>query len=377
MNFGSRDTGSSCAGWPWGLLGLLGLVLLVEGGVARHELVIRNEWGATWDIAGQMARRDAAKCAVLCLGDSLVKFGLTPRRIEARSGLRAWNLALPAGPAPASYFLLRRALEAGARPKFVVLDFMPHLLGDGLEHNAPSWPHLLEFRECLDLAWSARDPFLPGAVMAAGLIPTLRDCNELRAAIMAVLRGRNAFSAETRRLHHHCLRRNRGAEVADAPPEHAWAGRIAEWTRELFPNTWHCHALNATYVDRILNMAEAHGIAVYWLLPPLSPAVQERRQRLGADLEYDRFVDDVRATHPSVRVLDARHSGYDNAAFVDPIHLNRHGARALSEAVADQLARDHGGAAGPSWVTLPLYKEFEWSPSTARLADGHLEQVRR
>ena len=65
---------------------------------------------------------------VLAFGDSMVEFGVLPGVIAERSGLRAINLAVHDGSPAVSYFLLRRALEAGARPRAIVVDFMPHQL---------------------------------------------------------------------------------------------------------------------------------------------------------------------------------------------------------------------------------------------------------
>src|SRR5262249_35519035 len=108
---------------PWGLLGMVGLIIAVESFVARHDLDF-TPWGsAAWSASPEAARREAPSCEVLCFGDSLVKLGVLPRVIEGVTGKRAYNLSICAAQAPASYFLLRRGLEAGAKPSAILVDY--------------------------------------------------------------------------------------------------------------------------------------------------------------------------------------------------------------------------------------------------------------
>src|SRR3954447_9395190 len=89
---GSMDRGRV----PWGFLGMLGLMALVELALARHGLAPSN-----WRASGRAASGKAVGCEVLCFGDSQVKLGLLPRVIEQRLGRPAYNLAIVGGQAPA------------------------------------------------------------------------------------------------------------------------------------------------------------------------------------------------------------------------------------------------------------------------------------
>jgi hypothetical protein len=77
--------------------------------------------------------------------------------------------------------------------------------------------------------------------------------------------------------------------------------------------------------------------AVYWLLPPLGSKVIAHCDQSGVHARYNRFVRSMQAQFPNVSVIDARHAGYQDSVFVDPVHLDRDGATALSGAVADVL----------------------------------------
>ena len=118
---------------PWGLVGMISLMTIVEGYIGRNDLDFRHPWGWDWKQTVRAIGREARGCEVLCFGDSLVKYGVVPRVLEARLGRRAYNLAVANGQAPTAYFLLRRALEAGARPAAVLID------GELLADDRPAW----------------------------------------------------------------------------------------------------------------------------------------------------------------------------------------------------------------------------------------------
>src|SRR5262249_38171040 len=148
---------------PAGLLGMILLVATIENHVARHRLDVANVPALNWASAESLARK-ARSFEVLCLGSSLTTSGGLPRIIEQRLGKSTCNLAVMGGTAPANYYLLKRALESGAHPKAVVVDWqeMPVDRDDrwnfvALWKHVRLWPELLTLAECLDLSWTARD----------------------------------------------------------------------------------------------------------------------------------------------------------------------------------------------------------------------------
>ena len=101
---------------PWGALGMLGLVIAVEAYVSRHDLDYLHWSNWAWRLSTRAAAKDANDCAVLCFGDSLVKYSIVPRILQEQTGKRAYNLALASAQPPGDFFLLRRALAAGGTP---------------------------------------------------------------------------------------------------------------------------------------------------------------------------------------------------------------------------------------------------------------------
>jgi hypothetical protein len=360
---------------PWGLLGMLGLVVAIERFVAQDLLDFSDPVSLSWRLAACAARDAAPGQTVLCAGDSLIKHGLIPRVIAARSGLAATNLAIARGPAPATFYLVRRALESGARPAALVVDFKPNVLAGGARYNRRYWPEILDAREILELAWSSRSASLLCELAVGRLIPSLRARLEVRGYPQAVLRGQTDRVSLINRV---CLRNwtiNDGANVAPTNP--GFTGALEAGGDEKYQTgAFHCHRVNAEYIRRLLGLAASRGVKVYWLLPPVTPRLQARREAQGAEADFIQFVRRMQAQATNVTILDARHSGYDHSLFVDPTHLDGQGASTLSRDVADILARDlAAGAARPParrWIDLPTYRA---GPTLVVLED--LEQSQR
>ena len=134
---------------PWGLLGMLASVLFAECWFARNDIHFLGPETASWRLGPRSARERAPAAEVLCFGDSLVKLGVVPKVMERTLNRRVYNLALIAGQPPATFFLLRTALEAGAKPSALIVDYEPHLLSLPPQEKAPLWSELAGARDCL------------------------------------------------------------------------------------------------------------------------------------------------------------------------------------------------------------------------------------
>jgi hypothetical protein len=339
---------------PLGLLGMLALLAVVEGYFARHDLDCMTV--ANWEARfGRVAARQwAPDSDVLCLGDSLIKMGVVPSAIEARTGLRAVNLALSGGQPPASFVLLRRALEAGARPRAVVLDFFPsgvvrHDPWFGMEH----WPHLLDGREAVELAWTARDPSLLGRLATMWLLPSVRGRSPIRQHLMAVLAGQASPWRPQSELLMRNWAANRGAQVMP--------GRLVEpfdpnaKCQEFFP-TWACHPVNSAYLIRTFELTAARRIPVVLVLPPINPILQALSERSGFADAYETSLRRLVGRYPHVVVLDGRHAGYAVESFIDADHLGCTAALAFSDDLGAFLASRLANPTGERWARLPVYR---------------------
>ena len=243
--------------------------------------------------------RRGARRPVLCAGDSLVKHGLIPKVIAARSGHAAVNLAVARGPAPATFFLFRRALEAGARPAALVVDFKPSVLVGGPRYNVRYWQEILTLRESLDLARSARQR-----------VALLRDwrwgscCRRSgRGTRSGATCGRPCGARPIRFVRSIAPASGTGRSTTvptsrpRTPPSTASSGRrrpeVPDPGLPLPPRQRRVHPPPPQ------RWPPRAGIPVYWLLPPLAPQLQARREQTGAEAGFVRFVRSFQTPTPT------------------------------------------------------------------------------
>jgi hypothetical protein len=321
----------------WGLLGMIVMVALLERFGFRNNVDFASAVVVSWRFKDVPIAPRAKGCDVLCFGDSFVQLGVLPRVIRERTGRRAYNFAIHSGSSPSSCFLLRRAIESGATPSLVIVDFARDILAEGpasITRPYP-WADLLNKHEMIDLSWAARDPDLIAMFTLGRILPSLRVRYEVRASVLSALTGQETGQ---RLMNLGLLRnwnRNAGAQVVQkhpnvhrdpAPP--AGPPGVGNWRPD---------PVNALYVEKFLRLAASHGINVVWLLPPCSPWVQALWDHSGDEAIFDRFIRETEARHTNLVVLDARRAGFPAEVFFDGIHLDRDGALALSAGIADFL----------------------------------------
>ncbi len=321
---------------PWGLLGMLALVWVIEGAIARSPWTGSLAW--SWRSARE-AVDDLADCRVLLFGDSQVKVGIQADRLERRLGEPAYNLAVLRAHPAASAMLLRRALDAGARPEAVVLDAFPGILTDHPRMNGAEWAELLDARGWVELLRDTPDPSLIARAMGHWLVPSVDARWSIRPAIVAALAGKPEPSRLLVERRERVSRRGSIAVRAsgeplrealpDLPPG---AGKKSGW--------WKARPENLRALRRFCALAQDHQIRVYWLWPTQSPETQARRETLHLDDPFESMVKRLQVDFPNLTVLDVRHAGLGATDFYDPGHLNDQGAEALTDAVAFALEND-------------------------------------
>ena len=340
--------------WPRALLGMLVLMAGVEVvAVKKHDRITTLNIEA-WRRPGQSVPK-TRECGFLAFGDSLVKFGVFPKVIERRLGLRAYNLAMPGGRAAASYFLLRRALAAGARPKAVFID--GEALGNDPMVMVYLWPHLATLPECAELAWTARDATALAQMVLEKTLPIYGSRLEIQTWVMHKIKNTPVVDFEPSHLplFRRNWERNLGAEGKTSYQDESGTDiRPARLVRENYaPTSWTPDPVNADYSERFVELAAEHGIAVYWLLPPLHPAVEAWRQRFGWYENYLPYLRSLTVRYPNVTVVDARHSNYGPELLGDMTHLDADGAIVFTTAIADLVGERLASGPGSQWVNLP------------------------
>ncbi|MDR3634232.1 MAG: hypothetical protein P4L84_10525, partial [Isosphaeraceae bacterium] len=351
---------------------MLALVVLCEGTIRLNRTTFTAYNALSWAFTREQVATAAVGAEILCLGDSRAKYAVLPQVIRAATGREAYNLAITAGCPPSSYFLLRDALEAGARPRAIVVDFDEKLLADeplGLS-APPPWADLLTGREAAELEGAVGSPGFATRVALERVLHSLKNRFEIRGIVSRLVRAKGGGS---RRFHEVAWRNwtvNGGAQVNakreyHAPPTPTPPRRHVE-------GTWAPHPVNVLYVERFLSLARARGIPVYWLLPPRCPSVQLWREWYGEEWRYEQFAAEMLKRFPDVVIVDARHSGYEVDVFVDVVHLDRDGASTLSKDLAVALEILPTLESKPRWAQLPRYSE---PPANVVLED--IEESRR
>ena len=213
---------------PRGFLGMLALVFLVEGLIGGQGKIFRHSWAWDWYIADRAARTEARECQVLCFGDSLMKFGVSPQMIQSGTGCKTYNFGVIGGLPASSFFLFRRAIEAGARPRAVVIEAIPHSIAAEPEANARLWPDLLSYRDCLELSAVHGDSNFFASMLLAKTFPSIRDRLEIRNALKAALNGQPSPLGDFLQPYLRNWALNRGAQMMRRPPT-APPDDIAPW----------------------------------------------------------------------------------------------------------------------------------------------------
>ena len=365
--------------WPAGFVGMLALMVAVEAGIVRAGREIGTLTSADWRRDRQAATSEAATTAeILCFGDSQIKTGIAPAALEARLDRSVYNLAAMGSPTPVSYFLFKRALDAGARPRAIVLDAHEAQLWGGIyRHYVAAWAELVGPVEAFQIARDDGDLGFFGLYLTH-LIPSVRFRLDVRKAVVG------AVAEEPRDpeipwdpvvVRHY--RRNRGALLFHAdPPE----GRTRPLPRRPDPagrrgallsdRANGAEPTNLVYLDKMLALARSRGIPVFFVLAPIHPGVLTLRERAGLEAQYEGLIRKIHDRYENVTVVDARHAGFEHGAFVDACHLSCEGATVLSNGLAEVIAArlgDRGGA--DRWVALPRFVE-----PTARLAVESLDE---
>ena len=343
---------------PAGLLGMLAIVAAVETGVARAWESITDCGAFSWRLTADAVGTDAVnRAAVLCFGDSLAKHGLVPEVLAP--GGRAYNLASAGSPAAWTYFVLRRAVEAGATPEAVVVEFKPALLSGSPKYGIRLLPEVLTPRETVELLSVVRSVRFASELLVGLALPSVRARHDLRAAVRSAVRGERPVAADVNAVCRRHWTRHDGAMLSPRIP--GFAGAVDEAQhRSLLSHRFTLHRINAEFVRRTLDFAAARGLRTYLLVPPDIPEATVRRAETGADADYERYLGALAARYPTVTVLDARGSAYPAVAFADYTHLNRYGAVTLSADVGAALRAGHppGGR-----VRLPAYRELPQPPA--------------
>ena len=325
---------------PRGVIAAVLSILFVESTLSRHDLELTRPEGINLRMARFAARTHAPGRDLLCLGSSMVQGGILPAVLDRHSGSKSYNLAVVAGTTSTSYYLLKEALNAGARPSAVVLDLHPvFILADNRDRNH-FWSDSLGLIDLIDLAWTLNDSHLFSEILFTKSLRSLYHRDQLRTSLLGALNGASSTHWYGNLVWMRNLNRNQGAAVSENNP--VYKGEVTPVYQSLWLSDEHRKGSSPSaelYMHRLLKLAAAHGIRVYWVNMPLVPELEHEREAKGWNKDYDRFTRKF-SSYANLVVLDARNTGYPPSVFLDATHLASSGANALSRDIAQVLSRD-------------------------------------
>jgi hypothetical protein len=345
------------------------LVVGVESFFIAHDHDFTTLVASNWRIEGEAPAKFAPRNEILCFGDSMVKFGIQPRILGEKVGKKAYNFALYNGSAPASYYMLKRSFDAGAKPAAILVDFQPELImNDSIKIVSRVYPELLSVSEGVELYWKAKNPGAFAEFLVARMLPSARKRFEIQVALKAALKGESVSVKDKLEAAMRNWKINRGAEVL---PKYIYFDGHVPTTGAypaMFWTPWKVNPLNDQYINRFLKLARAHNVPVFWALQPNAPEVDAHREQVGYNAQYEAYVRKCMARYANLNVIDGRHVNYPHQVFTDPVHLDKDGATACSLGVAEIL-KDHliDHKETPRWVALPDHRS---EIGSIRLEDG-------
>jgi hypothetical protein len=275
-------------------------------------------------------------------GDSVAQGGLMAGEIagELPPGTTVWNAALQGSGPEFTYFLLKRQVEEGRRPKAIVIAHSPHTLVT--ERISELVGGFLDWDE------------VPEAMVASHrFFDTLYG---ILCRLSFTLRHRDELAA---------LTKGRRAEVAswnDPIPTEGWirsrmAAAERTWARDgkgrlpplhpVYRQPFVVDPGEREYLARTLALARAHGITAYWLTLPEHAAVAAARDSIGFAARYYAFVDSL-AARGEVRLLKRDFEVLPAENFSDYTHLREPATLRLSREVGRKLAAELTASGTPS-----------------------------
>lgn len=340
-----------------GLVGMLAVVLAVESYLYRERETYCAPGSQDLQLAWKAAKYQAKGRDVLCFGDSLIKLSMIPSVFEKQSGLTCYNLAVSGSQTAMSYALLKRCLHFGARPRAVLVEFMPTLFRLPPTHNLSRLSYVMTLADAAEMAWIEDNRVLFDRVLVDKLLTSVEGRKGIRLVLQRQLLGPESAPDEVPMYRRHWIKYD-GAQIMPSNPDLTEKDfDPATWANNFYPH-WYVNKVNGAYLFKFLDLARSHDIDVYWLVPPILPSIEAEVEKSGFAAKHTAFLRRLQKKYPNLSVIDGRQANYDKNVYMDGNHLGRPGAYVASLEVSKLLARRlKQGPSSSAWLTLPPYQQ--------------------
>ena len=324
---------------PCAIIGLAIAVAIIETLLWQKRGWFADEAAWYWQSKAEMIEDGQLEGDVAILGTSVSFHGLDPTRINAqtRSELRVVSLALNGLRLQHQAQTLRRYLESGNAPRWLILELREATVERDSWVSGPYWRFWATWPEFCESRFYYWEPSRAVDFFAHRVFASYAYRRAIDNWFFACVRGRhleetyrarNIDIAQEMRSHKgfnkggftYCLQAGDVPEPQSRPFELNIAGD--HWLRH------------------ILSLCRRHSIAVAILEPPTPDFVTEDRKRSGFDTQIDAYIRSLSLEFPDIWTGTIEPRGYDLTDFADDHHMSYRGADRLSSDVAhwvDQL----------------------------------------
>jgi hypothetical protein len=263
------------------------------------------------------------------VGDSVAAGGILTTLLS-KDSTNIVNYAVTGSGPAFTYLLLKRELAAGHAPAYVLIAHSPHTF------SGVRFPVLVgsfaQWSELPELFWNSDDgsAFLYGLLARLSYILTYRDQFKL-----LLTQGNYQFfidrpvprAPETQRLAEYRALEKTNAFKANPLPDEIW---------DIYKEPFHVSRLNDRLFRKMLKLAKANGIKVFWVSLPVTKRVFDYREQVGYRGDLFRYLDQF-SSAGELKFLQRDILVYEDDLFDDFSHLNMRGAIRFSSYLSGTL----------------------------------------
>jgi hypothetical protein len=286
---------------------------------------------------------------ILILGDSEAYAGIAPEVIETRlgEGVSCRNAAFAGMPPRGVWHFYKKWTAAGKCPRVLILSFSPMILGH--DYGEFQYNFFLTANEVLSLPGLS----FPARInaLAAHIFPSWRLRTTIRSAFSPSL-GVSLILRQVKILlslqewdicRDVILRRGWRKSAIVFPPKAIEKADESAATFRYANVMFHGDApivkMNASYIDSIIDLANARSCKVVIAPTPMPYYADTLRTRSGTNRRFGEFLDGIKMRHPAAAIAEPHVRSWDNQYFMNVNHLNESGAGRFSVELAEYLRR--------------------------------------
>ncbi len=291
-----------------------------------HLWLPRSDMELQFDEVRQRVEHEPAP-EVQIMGDSVAAGGILSTLL--RVNFNAVRNDSVTGSEPTfSYFLLKKEIAAGRTPEFLLLAHSPHTFS-GVRYSVLVG-RFAYWSELPELFWNSddRSAFLYGILTRPSYILSYRD--QFKALLTQW--DYRFFTSIPKLPKSEVLRLAQYQELLDK--NQFKPKTLGEGIWAMYKESFRVSPLNDHYFRLLLQLANTHGIKVYWITMPVTERVYHYRQGINYNTNLFNYLDQF-VIRGELNYLQRDFMVYGDDLFDDLSHLNMSGAIKFSSHLSE------------------------------------------